>query len=136
MWVDLSMMGTVFSCSVGIFDFWISGGPPGLGDLGGLVGMLEDMADDFRGGEGLVGGGGGGRGLEILGAEAFGQMAEHRDAKVFADADAEGWLEWGGVGKLIFGVEAGIVVEAAAGSAVLGCSGVARGAWRGELEAG
>lgn len=89
--------------------------------------MLEDVVNDFGGGEGLFGGSGDGRGLEVVGAEAFGQVAEHWDAESFVDADSEGWFERCAVGELVGDIEAGIVVEPAGGAAVLKVGGVAVG---------
>lgn len=143
MWVDLSMLATVFNSAVGISDFLRSNGPPGsgiggiggiggsgIGDQGGLVGMPEDVVDEFGGGGEF------GWGLAIGRAEALGQVAEHRDAEALADADAEGWPERGAVGQLVFGVGAGEVVEAAGGPAMLGGGAVAGGSRAREMWAG
>ena len=84
----------------------------------------------------MVGGGRDGGGLEVVGAEALGQMAEHRDAEAFPSADAEGWLKRGAVGELVGGVKLRVAIEAAGSPAVFGCGGVAIGAGGGELGTG
>ena len=62
-----------------------SGGSAGGRRVGlGLVGMFEDVANEFGGGCEF-----GGR-LEVGGAEALGEVAEHGGAEPFVDADAEG----------------------------------------------